>query len=53
MDKLFKKTEYEPIQLIVLSNKKPKELEGNSKVSSVKCRGKTYQIGRASSRERE
>ena len=44
MDKLFQKTEYEPIQLIVLSNKKPKELKGKSKVSSVKCRGKSYQV---------
>ena len=44
MDKLFARREYEPIQLIVLSNKKPKELKCKSKIASVKCRGKTYQV---------
>ena len=44
MDKLFIRKEYEPIQLIVLSNKKPKELKGKSKIASVKCRRKSYQV---------
>lgn len=44
MKNLFERTEYEPIELIVLSNKKPKELKGKTKVASVKCRGKTYQL---------
>ena len=44
MDKLFIRKEYEPIQLIVLSNKKPKELKGKSKIASIKCRRKSYQV---------
>ena len=44
MKNLFERTECKPIELIVLSNKKPKELKGKTKVASVKCRGKTYQV---------
>ena len=44
MDNLFTKKEYKPIELIILSNKKPKELKGKSKIASVNCRGNTYQV---------
>ena len=44
MLKLFEVVERKPIELSVLSDKKPKELKGKNKIASVKDEKKSYQI---------